>query len=66
MKIIDLDGIEITVTDLQLAILQADDYRHYRVKNPTSYQLHLYKYWEDFYQKLLILDAEIKAKESQI
>ena len=30
MKIIDLKGKEITVTDLELAIMQADDYRHYR------------------------------------
>jgi hypothetical protein len=29
MKIIDLDGKEITITDLELAIMQADDYRHY-------------------------------------
>lgn len=28
MKIIDSDGKEITVTDLELAIIQADDYRH--------------------------------------
>ena len=65
MKITDLDGKEITITDLSLAIMQADDFRHYRVEKLTSYQLHLYKYWEDFYQKLLILDAEIKAKEGQ-
>jgi hypothetical protein len=65
MKVIDLDGKEIEVTDLALALMQADDYRHYRVNVPTSYQLHLYKYWEDFYQKLLILDAEIKAKKEQ-
>ena len=61
MKIIDLDGKEIEVTDLALALLQADDYRHYRVTNPTAMQLHLYEYWEDFYQKLLLLDKEIKG-----
>jgi len=65
MTVIDLEGNEITVTDLSLAIMQADDYRHYRVRLPTSYQLHLYKYWEDFHQKLLILDAGIKAKKEQ-
>jgi hypothetical protein len=61
MKIIDLDGGEIQVTDLALALMQADDYRHYRVTKPTPIQLHLYDYWEDFYQKLLLLDKEIKG-----
>jgi hypothetical protein len=65
MTVKGLDGNEITVTDLPLAIIQANDYRHYRVNVPTSYQWHLYKYWEDFYQKLLILDAEIKTKKEQ-
>jgi hypothetical protein len=35
MKITDLDGNKIEVTDLALAILQADDYRHYRFLNPS-------------------------------
>ena len=61
MKIIDLDGREVEVTDLALALLQADDYRHYRVSKPTAMQLHLYDYWEDFYQKLLILDGAIRG-----
>jgi hypothetical protein len=60
MKITDLDGQEIEVTDLALAILQADDYRHYRATNPSPMHLHLMDYWEDFYQKLLQLDAGIK------
>jgi len=60
MKIIDLDGREIEVTDLDLAIMQADGYRYYRVNEPTEMHLHLYDYWEDFYQKLLLLDKEIK------
>lgn len=62
MTIIDLDGKEITVTDFPLAILQADDYRHYRVDDPYEYQVYLYKYREDFYQKLLLLDTEIQSK----
>jgi hypothetical protein len=63
MTIIDLDGKEITVTDLQLAILQADDYRHYRVNVLSEYQVYLYKYWEDVYQKLLLLDTEIQSRK---
>lgn len=61
MKIIDLDGNEIEVTDLALALLQADDYRHYRVTKPTEFHIRLQNYWEDFYQKLVLLDKEIKG-----
>jgi hypothetical protein len=63
--ITDLDGMKIEVTDLPLALMQADDYRNYRVSDPSSYQLHLYEYWEDFYQKLLILANEIKEEKEQ-
>lgn len=37
MSITDLDGKEIAVTHLATAIMQADDYRHYRVKKPSAY-----------------------------
>jgi hypothetical protein len=50
------------VTDLPLAIMQADDFRHYRVAEPTAYHLYLYRYWEDLYQQLIKLDAAIKNK----
>jgi len=36
MQITDLDGKEIIITDLPIAILQADDYRHYRVSKPLN------------------------------
>ncbi|MDB5086760.1 MAG: hypothetical protein JWR09_754 [Mucilaginibacter sp.] len=54
MKVIDLDGKEIIVTDLELAIMQADDYRHYRHADPSFKTLDegLQAYWEDVYQKL--------------
>jgi hypothetical protein len=61
MKITDLDGREIAVTDLAMAILQADDCRHYRVNAPSAYHLHLVEYWEDLYQKLLLLDRDLKG-----
>ncbi|MHB8206969.1 hypothetical protein [Mucilaginibacter sp.] len=63
MKITDLDGKDITVTDLALAILQADDYRHYRVSKPSEYHLHLYDYWEDVYQKTTILDKDVNGEK---
>jgi len=59
MKIIDLDGKEIEVTDLELAIMQADDYRHYQHSDPKfkAFDECQKAYWEDVYQKLLRLKA---------
>lgn len=58
MKLIDLDGKVIEVENLDLALLQADDYRHYRVTTPTEKDIYRYAYWEDVYQKLLKLKTE--------
>ncbi len=63
MKIIDLNGHEIAITNLQLAIMQADDFRHYRASEPTEMHLKLQAYWEDFYQKLLKLHLEINEQQ---
>ncbi len=57
-----MDGRDMEVTDLAMPILQADDNHHHRVKQPTEYHLYLYDYWEDVYQKLLLLDKDIKKK----
>jgi hypothetical protein len=60
MKIIDSGSKEITITDLGLAIMQADDYRHYRHTDPSFKQMDegLQAYWEDVCQKLLGLRKE--------
>jgi len=60
MKITDLHDKKITITDLELAIMQADDYRHYRHADPSFKQLAegLRTYWENVYQKLLELKNE--------
>jgi len=60
MKIIDLDGKEIEVTDLDLAVMQADDYRHYRHTDPAFVvrDKQLQAYWEDLYQKFWRLKNE--------
>ena len=55
MKIIDLNGKTIEVSNLELAIMQADDYRHYRFTDPAVLHHPLYEYWEDVYQKLIAL-----------
>jgi len=61
MKIIDLHGHEVEVTDLTLAIMQADDYRHYRSVgiNAASFNEDRQRYWQDMYEKLLILAEEL-------
>jgi hypothetical protein len=60
MKIVDKNGKGIAIEDLDLAILQADDYRHYRHVGPAFKALEeeLLTYWEDIYQKLLRLKGE--------
>jgi hypothetical protein len=59
LQIVDLEGREMEVTDLNLSLMQADDFRHYRVNEPTETHLHLYAYWEDIYQKLLLLALQV-------
>ncbi|MDT3401237.1 hypothetical protein [Mucilaginibacter terrae] len=60
--ITDLNGEAVTVENLQLALMQADDYRHYRQrgKQHLALQAQRQAYWEDLYQKLLKL-AEGRA-----
>lgn len=60
MKIKDLEGKIITVENLQLALLQADDYRHYRHTDPgyAEFDIKQQAYWEDIFQKLLALSEQ--------
>lgn len=62
MHIIDSDGKTIEVSNLELAIMQADDCRHYRFTDPDITQHPLYDYWEDVYQKLLTLQVQVNAQ----
>ena len=57
LKITDLNGFELEIDNLQLAIMQADDYRHYQHFDPQHQQADEKRkiYWEDIYQKLLQL-----------
>ncbi|RYG41398.1 MAG: hypothetical protein EOO01_25250 [Chitinophagaceae bacterium] len=63
MKITDQNGKVITVDNLQLALLQADDYRHYRHTDPgfADFDVKQQTYWEDVYQKLLALSEQANA-----
>jgi len=53
----DLNGEAVEVTNLNLALMQADDYRHYRLSGKRNLTLSEKQqaYWEDLYQKLLTL-----------
>jgi hypothetical protein len=55
LKITDLNGFELEIDNLQLAIMQTDDYRHHRHFDPKfqGTDEKLQAYWEDVYQKLL-------------
>lgn len=55
MKIVDLDGKLMEVANLDLALIQADDFLHYKHTDKKFAQLdrELNAYWEDVYQKLL-------------
>ncbi len=57
MEIIDLDGKIITVENLELALMQADDYRHYCHADPAlaTFDDKQRVYWTDIYHKLLAL-----------
>jgi len=57
MKIIDIEGNEIEVTDLDKAIRQADEYRHFRHDDRKSNTMddYLTNHWQYIYEQLLIL-----------
>lgn len=57
LTITDLNGFELEIDNLQLAIMQADDYRHYQHLNPQYRQGDEKRkaYWEDIYRKLMQL-----------
>ena len=59
LKITDLNGFELEIDNLQLAIMQVDDYRHYRHLDPqySTTDVKLQNYWNDVYEKLLTLQA---------
>lgn len=49
MKITDLNGFDLEIDNLQLAIMQADDNKHFRHLDPAYQQTdeRLQAYWED-------------------
>lgn len=59
MKIIDLNGTELEITDLTKALAQAKKFRHLSHTSPAFRKLdwHLKAYWRDVYEKLLLLQC---------
>lgn len=60
MTILDLNGSEIQVADLNLALIQADDFRNYSTSQPENLEFFRKQqaYWEDIYQKLLLRHSQ--------
>ncbi|AYL95282.1 hypothetical protein [Mucilaginibacter celer] len=67
MEIMDLYGKKIKIIDLQLAILQADDFRHYQLNgsDKAEYNRQQQAYWEDIYIKLMLLEQQQDNHETE-
>ncbi|HEY9195392.1 MAG TPA: hypothetical protein VIM77_03980 [Mucilaginibacter sp.] len=67
MEITDTDGKIITVENLQLALMQADDYRHYRNTDPdfSDFDDKQSAYWNDIFQKLMALSEQTNIFTSE-
>ncbi|REC79455.1 3-isopropylmalate dehydratase [Chryseobacterium elymi] len=63
MKIIDLNGQEITVTDLDKAIEQAELFKDMHHVPPVPYDKVRQVYWNDIYKKLLELKSKLDHEQ---
>jgi hypothetical protein len=65
MNITDINGKVIEISDLDLAIIQADDFRHYSTTQPEqlAFVLRQQAYWQDIYQKLLSLKSDVEMTD---
>lgn len=61
MKITDLKGLQIEVTDLDKAIEQAENFKELHHVPPAESDKERQAYWRDIYQKLL----QLKSKENE-
>ncbi|WP_454045045.1 3-isopropylmalate dehydratase [Chryseobacterium sp. Marseille-Q8038] len=59
MKITDLNGLEITVTDLDKAIEQAELFKDMHHVPPVPSDKERQAYWNDIYKKFLELKSKI-------
>lgn len=60
MKVVDTNGKEIVVTDLNKAIEQADLFRGFKHQDTgfEKFDEQQHRYWNDIYQKLLELKKQ--------
>ncbi|PWN64118.1 hypothetical protein [Chryseobacterium viscerum] len=62
MKLIDINGHTIVVTNLDEAIEMAEEYKDYRHEDKrfTDFDKRMNLYWTDFYEKL----RQLKSKQT--
>lgn len=66
MKITDLNGQEIKVTDLIAAIRQAETFKDYHHEPPRpEMDKSRQAYWTDIYNKLLNLQTQLNKKQHE-
>jgi len=63
MKITDLNGFEITVTDLANAIQQAENFKDLHHNPPVPSDRERQEYWNDIYNKLLELKSKLDHEQ---
>ncbi|MEP7375700.1 MAG: hypothetical protein ABI675_20045 [Chitinophagaceae bacterium] len=60
ITLIDINGFQITVTDIEAAIKQAKLFKGFKHDDPmyNDFDLERNHYWQDIYEKLLSLNAK--------
>lgn len=65
MKITDLNGCEIEVTDLDKAIEQTEFFKDCSHVPPVPSDKIRQQYWGDMYEKLIALKERLKSEENE-
>ncbi|MFD2289176.1 hypothetical protein GJU39_19070 [Pedobacter petrophilus] len=63
MKVTDLNGCQIEVTDLEEAIRITAEYKEYRHKDKgfSEFDKRQKTYWSDMYEKLIAIKTQLKT-----
>ncbi len=65
MKIIDLNGCAIEVTDLDGAIRKVKEFKGYSHVPPNPMDSRLLQYWTDMHEKLTVLREHLNADDHE-
>jgi hypothetical protein len=65
MKITDLNGFEIEVTNLNKAIKHAKNFKNLHHTPPLPSDKERQDYWKDLYEKLLIVKSKSNHEQSR-